>query len=52
MGSIVFLLSGGGDINYAGTKPWLEEHLDMDITSDVLSNVQFVLCMDSLGRKE
>jgi len=52
MGSIVFLLSGGGKINYAGTKRWLEEHLDMDTTSDVLSNVQFVLCLDSLGRNE
>jgi len=51
-GSIVFLLSGGGKINYAGTKRWLEEHLDMDTTSDTLANVQFVLCLDSLARNE
>ena len=30
--SLVFLLSGGGKLNYAGTKRWLEEHLDMDTT--------------------
>jgi len=51
-GSIVFLLSGGGKINYAGTKRWLEEHLDMDTTSDVLANVQYVLCLDSLAKNE
>jgi len=47
--SITFLLSGGGKINYAGTKRWLEEHLDMDTTSDLLANVDFVLCLDSVG---
>jgi len=51
-GSMVFLLSGGGKINFAGTKRWLEEHLDMDTTSDILANVQFVLCLDSLARNE
>lgn len=48
--SITFLLSGGGKINFAGTKRWLEEHLDMDTTSDLLTNVDFVLCLDSLGK--
>jgi len=48
--SITFLLSGGGKINFAGTKRWLEEHLDMDTTSDLLANVDFVLCLDSLGK--
>jgi len=48
--SLVFLLSGGGKINYAGTKRWLEEHLDMDTTSDLLANVDFVLCLDSVGK--
>jgi hypothetical protein len=48
--SITFLLSGGGKINFAGTKRWLEEHLDMDTTSDLLANVDFVLCLDSVGR--
>ena len=41
-----------GKINYAGTKRWLEEHLDMDTTSDVLANVQYVLCLDSLAKNE
>lgn len=49
--SLVFLLSGGGKLNYAGTKRWLEEHLDLDTTSDILSNVQYVLCLDSLGKE-
>jgi hypothetical protein len=48
--SITVLLSGGGKINFAGTKRWLEEHLDMDTTSDLLANVDFVLCLDSVGR--
>ena len=47
--AITFLLSGGGKLNYAGTKRWLEEHLDMDTTSDLLANVDFVLCLDSVG---
>ena len=48
--NLLFLLSGGGRLNYAGTKRWLEEHLDMDTTSDLLANVDFVLCLDSLGK--
>ena len=48
--NLLFLLSGGGKLNYAGTKRWLEEHLDMDTTSDLLANVDFVLCLDSLGK--
>ena len=47
--SVTFLLSGGGKINFAGTKRWLEEHLDMDTTSDLLANVDFVLCLDTIG---
>jgi len=50
--TLIFLLSGGGKINYSGTKRWLEEHLDMDTTSDLLSNVDFVLCLDTLGRDD
>jgi len=46
----VFLLSGGGKLNYAGTKRWLDEHLDLDAASDVLSKVKYVLCLDSLGK--
>jgi len=48
--SLVFLLSGGGKLNYAGTKRWLDEHLDLDAASDVLSKVKYVLCLDSLGK--
>jgi len=48
--SLVFLLSGGGKLNYAGTKRWLDEHLDLDADSDILSKVKYVLCLDSLGK--
>jgi len=48
--SLVFLLSGGGKLNYAGTKRWLDEHIDLDNASDLLSKVKYVLCLDSLGK--
>lgn len=48
--NLLFILSGGGKLNYAGTKRWLEEYLDMDTASDLLANVDFVLCLDSLGK--
>jgi hypothetical protein len=35
-----------------GTKRWLEEHLDLDTTSDLLSNVHYVLCLDTLGKDQ
>jgi hypothetical protein len=35
-----------------GTKRWLEEHLDHDTTSDVLANVHYVLCLDTLGKDQ
>eukprot|EP00096_Caligus_rogercresseyi_P011019 TRINITY_DN4200_c0_g1_i1.p1 TRINITY_DN4200_c0_g1~~TRINITY_DN4200_c0_g1_i1.p1 ORF type:complete len:610 (+),score=178.76 TRINITY_DN4200_c0_g1_i1:88-1830(+) len=48
--NLLFLLSGGGKINFFGTKKWLEEHQDNDLSSEILSNVAFVACLDSLGQ--
>ena len=47
--NLVFLLSSGGKFNYFGTKKWLENHLDSSSSSELLSDVMFVLCLDSVG---
>ena len=47
--NLVFLLSGGGKFNYFGTKRWLENHLDASSSSELLSDVKFCLCLDTLG---
>lgn len=49
--NLVFFLSGGGKFNYQGTKRWLEENLDNPETS-VLSEVDFVLCLDSISNTD
>ena len=38
--------------NISPSPRWLEEHLDTDATSDLLSSVDFVLCLDSLGSSD
>lgn len=49
--NLVFLLTGGGKLNYYGSKKWLEDQRDFQDQqkSDFLSNVKLVLCLDSLG---
>jgi len=49
--NLVFFLSGAGKFNYQGTKRWLEDNLDNPETS-VLSDVDYVLCLDSIGRTD
>jgi hypothetical protein len=44
----VFLLSGGGKINYIGTKRWLDEQKE-DPNSEILTNLKLAICIDSLG---
>ena len=44
--NLVFLLSGGGKLNYFGTKNWLDEHLEGKSLSE---NIQFVACLDGLA---
>lgn len=52
--NILFLLSGGGKFNYQGSKKWIEDALDnpsssSETISNLLSNVNVVLCLDSLA---
>ncbi|XP_076465147.1 BOS complex subunit ncln-like [Babylonia areolata] len=49
--NLVFLLSGGGKFNYQGTKRWIEDNMD-STDSNLLSDVAFVVCLDSLGAGE
>ena len=46
--NLVFLLSGGGKINYLGTKRWLDEQKE-DQSSELLANLKMAVCLDSLG---
>lgn len=46
--NLVFLLTAGGKVNFAGSKRWLEEQREED-AGDLLSNVKMVVCLDSLG---
>nr|XP_018903520.1 PREDICTED: nicalin-1 [Bemisia tabaci] len=46
--NMLFLLSGGGKINYQGSKKWLEDNIDVSEGS-TLHDVPFVICLDSLG---
>ena len=50
--NLVFLLSAGGKFNYFGTKKWLESHLDSSSSSELLSDVKFCLCLDSIGNTQ
>lgn len=47
--NLVFLLAPGGKLNYFGTKKWLEDHLDASSSSELLTDVKFSLCLDTLG---
>lgn len=48
---ILFLLTGGGKMNYLGSKSWLEKRLQADSPESALLNeMEFVLCLDSIGK--
>ena len=47
--NMVFLLASGGHFNYFGTKKWLEDPLAASSSSQLLSDVKFTVCLDSLG---
>ena len=44
--NVVFLASGGGKLNYWGTKKWIEEKLE---SHSVLSETLFTLSLESIG---
>ncbi|BFY98506.1 hypothetical protein BsWGS_01546 [Bradybaena similaris] len=46
--NLVFLLSGAGKFNYQGTKRWIEDNFE-SAEGNILSDVAFVLCLDTLG---
>ncbi|KAK2177660.1 hypothetical protein NP493_587g04014 [Ridgeia piscesae] len=49
--NLLFLLSAGGKLNYMGTKRWIEDQLDSS-ESSLLTDVSYVMCLDSLGAGE
>ncbi|XP_070210935.1 BOS complex subunit NCLN-like [Littorina saxatilis] len=49
--NLVFLVSGAGKFNYQGTKRWIEDNME-SADSNLLADVAFVLCLDSLGTGE
>ncbi|XP_032368629.1 nicalin-1 [Etheostoma spectabile] len=50
--NLMFSLTGGGKYNFLGTKRWIEENLDHAETSLLHDNVEFVLCLDTLGNSD
>lgn len=46
--NVVFVTSGGGKLNYWGTKKWIEEKLERQSES-LLSDTVFTLSLESLG---
>ncbi|EDV26542.1 uncharacterized protein TRIADDRAFT_22468 [Trichoplax adhaerens] len=49
--NLLFVLTAGGNFNYHGTKKWIEEELD-SADSNLLTDVDYVVCIDSIGRSE
>ncbi|EFA05879.1 Nicalin-1-like Protein [Tribolium castaneum] len=46
--NLVFLLTGGGKINYQGSKKWLEDQLD-SLDGSIIQDASFVMCLDTLA---
>nr|CAH7736006.1 unnamed protein product [Callosobruchus chinensis] len=46
--NILFLLTGGGKINYQGSKKWLEEQLDL-LDGSIIQDAAYVMCLDTLA---
>uniref|UniRef100_A0A915PEJ6 BOS complex subunit NCLN n=1 Tax=Setaria digitata TaxID=48799 RepID=A0A915PEJ6_9BILA len=44
--NMIFLFTTGGKFNYQGSRQWLEEHIDKQTET----NVELVICLDSLGK--
>lgn len=48
--NIMFLLSGGGKINYQGSKKWLEDQLE-GAEGSAIHDAQYVICLDTVSSK-
>ncbi|CAG5083844.1 Similar to ncl1: Nicalin-1 (Danio rerio) [Cotesia congregata] len=46
--NVVFVLSGGGKLNYYGSKKWLEDQFD-GLEGSVIQDASYVLCLDALS---
>lgn len=49
--NIIFLLSGGGKLNYQGSKKWLEDQLD-SLDGSIIQDASYVMCLDSLASND
>nr|CAG4642367.1 EOG090X02MW [Evadne anonyx] len=49
--NLVFVLTGGGKLNYLGSKKILEDQLD-GVDGGLFQDTGYVLCLDSLGKGE
>ncbi|KAJ8933164.1 hypothetical protein NQ314_014171 [Rhamnusium bicolor] len=49
--NIVFLLTGGGKINYQGSKKWLEDQLDA-LDGSIIQEASYVMCLDTLATSD
>jgi len=49
--NLVFVLTGGGKLNYLGSKKLLEDQLD-SVDGGLFQDTGYVLCLDSLGKGE
>jgi len=49
--NLVFVLSGGGKLNYLGSKKILEDQID-GVDGGLFQDAAYVMCLDSLGKGE
>ncbi|KAK5647400.1 hypothetical protein RI129_002292 [Pyrocoelia pectoralis] len=49
--NIIFLLSGGGKLNYQGSKKWLEDQLD-SLDGSIIQDALYVMCLDTLASSD
>ncbi|KAK0161188.1 hypothetical protein PV327_009686 [Microctonus hyperodae] len=46
--NIVFVLSGGGKLNYYGSKKWLEDQFD-GVEGSIIQDASYVICMEAVS---
>ncbi|KAJ8960178.1 hypothetical protein NQ318_003901 [Aromia moschata] len=53
--NLVFVLTGGGKINYQGSKKWLEDQVDPGggtFFQDIFQHVTYFMCLDTLATND